>query len=144
LWHPKSAPVWNLTTCISGAAPLVSVKTLLEALLMMLHDSYPLPFIQWPEVMVFNKCAELHLSEDSCRLESDLDSSLTCSWQRCNSESRPWLIEKLISYILTSDHCGNRPSKNSIQRQRSCDVWCLFEDSQYTVDVQRRLPIFRI
>jgi hypothetical protein len=38
------------------------------------------------EAVVLDKRAEFHVSEDLGRLESDLDTSLTCSWQRCNSE----------------------------------------------------------
>jgi hypothetical protein len=38
------------------------------------------------EAVALDNCAELYLSENSSRLESDLDSSLTCGWQSYNSE----------------------------------------------------------
>ncbi len=52
-----------------------------------------LPF---SEAVVLDNCTELYLSENSSRLESDLDSSLTCGWQSYNSEQtssyRQWCI----------------------------------------------------
>jgi hypothetical protein len=51
---------------------------------------------RYPEAVVFDNCTELHLSENSGGLESDFDSSLTCVWQRYNSEQasshRQWPV----------------------------------------------------
>ncbi len=48
------------------------------------------------EAVVLDNWTELHLSENSSQLESDLDSSLTCGWQSYNSEQtasyRQWCI----------------------------------------------------
>jgi hypothetical protein len=50
------------------------------------------------EAVVLDNCAELYLSENSSRLESDLNSSLTCGGQRYNSEQtssyRQWCIPR--------------------------------------------------
>ncbi len=40
--------------------------------------------VEHPEAVVLDNCAELYLSENSSRLESYLDSSLTCVWQSYN------------------------------------------------------------
>jgi hypothetical protein len=85
------------------------------------------------EAVVLDNCTELYLSENSGRLESDLDSSLTCGWQSYISEQtssyRQWCIppsHRSSSFLrqmpLFLNKCTNVFSKIN-QESLSCSLY---------------------